>query len=434
MALHEHLRWKSGNMIHQHREVIKTAKRWSRLIPAILVIYIIAYIDRVNMGFGLQYIQEDLSIDGAKAGFAAGIFFIGYLVLQVPGGYLAQKWSVRKLVFTLMIGWGICAVLCGFVHSYHQLVALRFLLGVFEGGVQPALMVLISRWFPKAERGRAFSLFIMHNPIATLITGPFAGVILRYGTWRELFILQGLLPLVIGIGVWWFVSADRPEDAKWLSNEELSEIKALKAADGDVEVQSDPRLALGNLHVWYLGLLGMLVWLGFYGLQLWLPSLLKTVFQGDLTVGFVAAIPPVVAAFAIWFNGRGADKDKRYTIRVGVPLIIGGIVLCVSTSITADMRWGIVIALAVATACQLSFFGPYWTINSTLLPPAAIGIGYGIINGLGNLGGLLGPYLGGYLSDKTGSLGFSSICFGLAVVVAGVMALGLTRAVKKKLV
>ncbi|MBS5749212.1 MULTISPECIES: MFS transporter [Actinotignum] len=410
-------------------------RRWKILIPVIITIYIIAYIDRVNIGFGMEGIRESLNMDASQAGFAAGIFFIGYLVLQVPGGYLAQKWSARKVVFVLMIGWGVCAILAGFVHSYTQLLIARFTLGVFEGGVQPALMVLISRWFSKAERGRAFSLFIMHNPIATIITGPFAGLILMYGNWRELFIIQGALPLVIGVGLWWYFAADNPDTARWIDQDEKDEIRALQIIDGNEKpVESDWRLAVRNPFTWYLAFLGMFVWLGFYGLQIWLPTLLKQSFHGSLTVGLVSAIPPVCAGIAIWFNGKGADRDQRYCTRVGIPLILGGIILALSSFVTADQRWLVVVALAAATACQLSFFAPYWTINSLLLPPAAVGAGFGIINGIGNLGGMLGPYLGGWLQDLTnGNMFATTVFFGVSVAVAGLMAFGLSGAVRAKI-
>lgn len=409
-----------------------TNRRWTRLIPVILVIYIIAYIDRVNIGFGMGQIRESLHMDAAQGGFAAGIFFIGYLVLQVPGGYLAQKWSARKVVFCLMLGWGLCAILAGFVANYGQLLTARFMLGVFEGGVQPALMVLINRWFPKSEKGRAFSLFIMHNPIATVITAPLAGLILMHGSWRELFVIQGLLPLLIGVGLWLWVAADDPAEARWLSAQEAQEIATLKAADGDDSAASNWRAAVKSPYVWLLALMGMLVWLGFYGLQLWLPTLLKTVFKGELTVGLVAAIPPICAAAAIWINGRGADRDGRYNVRVAVPLIVGGVILATSTLITANQPWLVVLALAAATACQLSFFGPYWTMNSTLVRPEAVGAGFGIINGIGNLGGLLGPYVGGWIQDTTGSLALASVFSGCSVILAGIMALALRGAVRRR--
>lgn len=421
--------------LNEKIEIPKSPKRrWKILIPIIITIYIIAYIDRVNIGFGMEGIRETLNMDAGQAGFAAGIFFIGYLVLQVPGGYLAQKYSARTVVFWLMIGWGVTAVAAGFVQSYAQLCTARFVLGVFEGGVQPALMVLISRWFSKEERGRAFSLFIMHNPIATVITGPFAGLILMYGNWRELFIIQGALPLVIGVGLWWYFAADNPEHARWIDQSEKDEIRALQVLDGrDKPVESDWRVAVRNPYVWYLAFLGMFVWLGFYGLQIWLPTLLKQSFTGSLTVGLVSAIPPICAAIAIWYNGRASDRDKQYTIRVAVPLILGGIVLACSSFVTSEQRWLVVALYALATACQLSFFSPYWTINSIMLPPAAIGAGYGIINGIGNLGGMLGPYIGGWLQDATGgNLFASTIFFGSSVIIAGLMALALTSRVKKQ--
>ena len=194
------LPWKESSMSTETVAAGTRAKhhnrRWTILIPVIMFIYIIAYMDRVNIGFGMTQIREALNMSASQAGLASGIFFIGYLILQVPGGHLAQRWSAKKLVALLITLWGLCAIGEGLVHSYGQLVAVRFLLGLFEGGVQPALMVLINRWFPLSEKTRANSMFIMHNPIATLITGPFAGLLLSMGDWRLLFIIQGLLPFL----------------------------------------------------------------------------------------------------------------------------------------------------------------------------------------------------------------------------------------------
>lgn len=407
-------------------------RRWTILIPVIMFIYIIAYMDRVNIGFGMTQIREALNMNATQAGLASGIFFIGYLILQVPGGHLAQKWSAKKLVALLMALWGLCAIGEGLVHSYGQLVVFRFLLGLFEGGVQPALMVLINRWFPLSEKTRANSMFIMHNPIATLITGPFAGLLLSMGDWRLLFIIQGLLPF-LGLAIWWALSADRMEDATWCAPGERELVAAKKAAEDPAPVASDWHQAVHSPYVWTLALLGFLVWFGFYGLQMWLPTLLKQSFTTDWEVGLVSTIPPVVTGFAIWFNGRGADRDKRYNLRVAIPLMLGGVILACSTLVTADMRWLIMAVYSIATACQLCFFGSYWTMNSLLIRPAAVGAGFGIINGIGNLGGFVGPYVGGWVKDTTGSLPASTAIFGGAVVLAGVIALALTGAVRREM-
>ncbi|HEY9290930.1 MAG TPA: MFS transporter [Microlunatus sp.] len=396
-------------------------RRWSRLIPAILIIYVIAYIDRVNIGFALPSLSKELGLSGSQAGFAAGIFFIGYLFLQVPGGWLAQRWSAKRLVTILLIVWGLLAITTGFVQSYGQLLTVRFLLGLVEGAVQPAIMVMISRWFPAAERGRAFSLFIMHNPIAVIIAGPLSGLILSATGWREMFWIEGVAGLAIGVTVWALIAADSPSSARWLSADEREEIADLRAQDSTEVVQPNGWLALRTPVVWRLAIAGLLLWLGFYGLQLWLPSLLKETFTSDLTVGLVSALPPIAAAIAIWLNGRGADKDRRYTVRVMVPLIIGGLVLAASTLITGDQPVLIVAAMCVATACQLSFFGPFWSLAALRVPAAAMGVGFGLINGIGNLGGALGPYLGGALKDATGSLTISAAAFGLAVILAGLI-------------
>jgi sugar phosphate permease len=406
---------------HSETGTFGLRRRWVVLVPAILVIYIIAYIDRVNISFAISRLQDDLGINSAQAGFAAGIFFIGYLFLQVPGGYLAQRWSVKKLIIILLVAWGLLAASCGLVQSYGALLVVRFLLGLIEGAVQPALMVLITRWFPARERGRAFALFIMHNPIAVIIAGPLSGVILTFGGWRALFIIEGLGGLVIGLLVWTLIAADRPEQARWMKPAEVREIAELKGEQPTESVASRPMEAVRSSAVWQLAIAALFVWLGFYGLQLWLPTLLKKSFTGDLTIGLVSAIPPLVAAVAIWLNGRGADRDKRYEIRVLVPLVLGGIVLIFSTMITGEQRVLLVAALAVATACQLSFFGPFWSLASLRVPAVAVGVGYGMINGIGNLGGLLGPYLGGWLRDSTGSLLVSSALFGGSVILAGLI-------------
>ncbi|SDS84865.1 MFS transporter [Microlunatus soli] len=396
-------------------------RRWTRLIPVILTIYIIAYIDRVNIGFALPSLTTDLQLTGGQAGFAAGIFFIGYLFLQVPGGWLAQRWSAKRLVIILLICWGLLATATGFVQNYGQLLAIRFGLGVVEGAVQPAMMVLISRWFPAAERGRAFSLFIMHNPIAVIIAGPLSGLILTTGGWREMFWIEGIAGLLIGVTLWAWIAADSPDSARWLPAVERAEIAAQRAADPPPPTQSSGGLALRTPIVWRLAAGSLLLWLGFYGLQLWLPTLLKQTFTGDLTIGLVSALPPIAAAIAIWFNGRGADRDRRHALRVMVPLALGGIVLAASPLITGEQPVLIVLALCVATACQLSFFGPFWSLAAQRVPAAAIGVGFGMINGIGNLGGALGPYLGGALKDRTGSLAISAVAFGLAVIIAGVI-------------
>ena len=411
----------------------KINKRWTILIPVIMFIYIISYIDRVNIGFGLTQIRESLNMSASQAGFASGIFFIGYLILQVPGGYLAQKWSAKKIVAILMVLWGIMAVAQGLVTSFGQLLVARFLLGVFEGGVQPALMVMINRWFTLSEKTRANSFFIMHNPIATLITGPFAGLLLSFGDWRLLFIIQGLLP-ILGLAIWWALGADTPDKARWTSSDERQLIEAKRQSEERPAVESDWRAAVSSPVVWIMALLGFFVWFGFYGLQMWLPTLLKESFTTDMEVGLVSAIPPVVTAIAIYFNGRGADRDGRYSLRVAAPLILGGLILALSTLVTADMRWLIVGIFAIAQACQLSFFGSYWTMNSILVKPEAVGAGFGIINGIGNLGGFLGPYVGGWITDVTGSTPFATVVFGASVMIAGVMAVLLTPAVKRELV
>ncbi|MGN8130107.1 MFS transporter [Paenarthrobacter sp. 22069] len=205
--------------------------RWKRLIPVAIIVYIISFMDRTNIGFALNGLHQDLGIDAAQQGLAAGIFFIGYLVLQIPGGHLAEHWSAKKFVGIMVLIWGVLAVLSGFIQDFTQLLVVRFFLGVAEAGIWPAILVLISHWFPAAERARAYAFWMMNIAIASIITAPLSGWILSFADWRWLFIIEGLFPFVIAAPLWWALIADHPREAKWCSVQEREYIEKGLAAD-----------------------------------------------------------------------------------------------------------------------------------------------------------------------------------------------------------
>ena len=225
--------------------------RWLRLIPVAMIVYVISFMDRTNISYAFEGMGRDLGIDKTAQGLAGGIFFIGYLFLQIPGGMLAERWSAKRFVGVMIVLWGAMACLEGLVQNFTQLLIVRFLLGVAEGGIWPAILVLISHWFPSKERARAYAFWMANLAISSIITQPLSGAIVSSVGWRGLFIIEGILPFVIAAPLWWAFIADRPEDATWLSSVERAYIARETAADRRAEPPPmSMRSALLNVRVW----------------------------------------------------------------------------------------------------------------------------------------------------------------------------------------
>ncbi|MCH6470090.1 MFS transporter [Sinomonas terrae] len=407
-------------------------KRWTRLIPVAIIVYIISFMDRTNIGFALNGLQKDLGIDAAQQGLAAGIFFIGYLTLQIPGGHLAERWSAKKFVGIMVLVWGLLAVATGFVQNFAELLAVRFLLGVAEAGIWPAILVLISHWFPAAERARAYAFWMMNIAISSIITAPLSGWIISFSDWRWLFIIEGLFPFVIAAPIWWIFISDRPRDAKWVTPEERAYIEQALAAD---EASTPHREHVGIRHVfsngavWRLTLVYFLIQIGFYGLNIWLPKVVKTITSGSsLEVGFVTAIPYVLAMFALWYNAKAADRSGRYSTHVLLSMAVGAVALVISVATGSSIPFLAVVFISIAVAGALAYDGPFWAAASRAMPVVVAGSAMGLINAVGNLGGFVGPYVGGFLQDASGgSFLAASVFLAICLLAAGLVMLTLRR-------
>lgn len=408
--------------------------RWRRLIPVAIIVYIISFMDRTNIGFALAGLHKDLGINDAQQGLAAGIFFIGYLTLQIPGGHWAEHWSAKKFVGIMVLVWGALAVINGLIQNFWQLLAVRFLLGVAESGIWPAILVLISHWFPSAERARAYAFWIMNIPIASIITSPLSGWILNFGNWRALFIIEGAFPFIIAAPLWWILVADRPREAKWCSPEERDYIERSLAEDQAREAeltggeQVSFRQMFANGVVWRLTLVYFLIQIGFYGLNIWLPTVVKTITGGQsIEVGLVTAIPYVLAIIALWFNGRAADRSGRYSTHVLLSMAIGAVALVLSVGTGHHMPVLAIVFISIAVAGALAYDGPFWASSSRVMTIAMAGAAMGLINAVGNLGGFVGPYVGGFLQDLTGSFFITSVFLACCLLAAGLVMLSLRR-------
>jgi MFS family permease len=404
-------------------------KRWTYILPVIVFIYVICYIDRTNISFALPHLKTDMHLTGAQQGLASGIFFWGYLLLQIPGGYIAERWSAKRWVAILLVLWSVAAMASGLTHTFGQLILARFLLGVAEGGVQPALMTTIRSWFPFSERSRAYAIFKLYTPIAAIVAAPFSGIILTYADWRWMFIIQGGAPLIVGLIAWLAVVRDTPAKAGWLSETERNFIESSRIEEGEpLKHRATFKAAFTSRIVWQFALIYTLTQMGLLGLTLWLPSVLKKAFHTDMQVGFVAILPQIAAGVAIILVGRSADRRGSHVAHMSVVLGSAAVILTGASLISTQQKWLVLTAMVLGTAASIAWYGPFWATVTKLVPVAAAGAGMGLINGVGNLGSFFGPYIGGWLSDLSGGgYALTQAFFGGVFGIAALLVLTLRK-------
>jgi len=309
-------------------------------------------------------------------------------------------------------------------------------LGVAEGGIWPAILVLISHWFPARERARAYGFWMMNIAIASIITAPLSGWILTWGDWRTLFFIEGIFPFLIAAPLWWLLVADHPSQASWVSREEREYIEtSLARENAGAPRSAGLREVFRSSVVWRLVLVYFFIQVGFYGLNLWLPHLVKTTIGGSyLTVGAVTAIPYVFAIAGLWINARSADRTGRYSIHVMVSLTIGAVALVLSVAFGSIVALSIFL-ISIAMAGALAYDGPFWASASQAMPVALAGGAMGLINALGNLGGFAGPYVGGWLQDASGGSFLSTaVVLAVALMLGGLVMLTLRKQADRRAV
>jgi len=397
-------------------------KRWMHIIPPILCVYIVAFMDRTNIGFAMAGgMSKELGMTSSIAGIAAGIFFVGYLFLQVPGGQIAEHGSAKKFIAGTIVAWGILAIMSGFATNITQLLILRFLLGVAEGGVMPAVLTIVRHWFPSEERGRATAFVIMNNPIASIITGPLSGYILVKYNWHYVFIIEGIISLLL-ILVWLPLISDRPETAKWISKEERDYlVERLKQEQESFEIDQKKKASLKeiifNKTLWKLILIFFFYQTGVYGYTLWLPTILKNLTKTGMDqVGLLSIFPYIATIIGLFVFGYLTDKTSKKKIYVIIPIV--GFAVCLYLSVR--LQQSIWLSFAMLVGC--GFFlqaasAVFMTIPPALFSGEVAGGATGIINALGNLGGFLGPFLVGALM-QTYSYNISIYSLVISLVIA----------------
>lgn len=377
--------------------------RWWRVVAPILIACIISFMDRVNISFALPGgMEADLAITSQMAGLTSGIFFIGYLFLQIPGGRAAVNGSGKRFIAWSLIAWAVVSIATGFVTNHYQVLVLRFVLGVAEGGMLPVVLTMISNWFPEREIGRANAFVMMFAPIGGMVTAPISGAIIQGLDWRWLFIIEGLLSIVV-LAVWWVLISDRPQEARWLPAAEREYLLAELESDKQARSLKQPvskaplRDVFRNSGLMKLVALNFFYQTGDYGYTLWLPTILKNLTGANMAgVGLLAILPFVATIIGIYVISTLSDKTGKRRLWVMISL------LCFAAALLASvvLRHNIVAAYIALVVC--GFFlkaatSPFWSIPGRIASPEVAGGARGVINGLGNLGGFCGPWLVGMM-------------------------------------
>ncbi len=401
-----------------------------RLLPFLFVLYVVAYLDRVNVGFAALQMKAALRFSDPVYGFGAGMFFVGYLLFQIPSNIFLVKFGARRWIAVLMIAWGVISSCMMLVHTTAGFYTLRFLLGAAEAGFFPGIIFYLTFWFPANVRARSVSWFLMAMPLAGVIGGPLAGALLSlHGArglagWQWLFLLEGLPAILLGAAVR-FVLTEKPADAHWLTDPERATL--LGALEREGKASAIPRGSfLSEIvlrgEVWLLcGAYFTLLWSS-YGLGLWLPEVVKN-FSGysNWGTGLISAIPFVAAVAVMGLVAARSDRTQKPHVHFAVSAFGGAAAFALSTQFHSVVPS--TICLSIAVAGIYSAFGPFWAMPGEILSGASSAAGIAFINSLGNLGGLFGPYVTGKAKEITGTFVAATLILGAMLLLSACLAL-----------
>lgn len=398
-----------------------------RLIPLLCIAYIISYIDRTNVGFAALTMNPDLGLTPEQFGFAAGMFFVGYCIFEIPSNVALQRFGARKWLARIMVTWGLAAAGTAFATGPISYSVIRFITGVAEAGFYPGAIFYIATWFPVAVRGRILAWFVVAVPLSSVISGPISTALLQmdgiYGLtgWQWLFIIEGLPACVMG-AITLYVLADRPEEARWLTDAEKLALRAQLDAEHHSETKKDLWGALADPRVLVLSLAYFFFVTGSIGVNIWLPQILRPYGLSTLEIGFISAIPYIAGSIALILWSHFLDKSRKYVKHYVIGCAVSGVGFL--ASVMFDSLWLAVAGVSIAVIGMSGARPAIFCIPPRFLSGAAAAGGIALINSFGNLGGFLGPYAIGWLRQTTG--GFTAALYFLAasMVLSAVLAMG----------
>ena len=404
-----------------------------RIIPYLFICYIVNYLDRFNVSFAALEMQGDLGLSDAVYGLGASMFFVGYVFFEIPSNLIMERVGARVWIARIMISWGAVSVCMMFVETRFSFYLLRFLLGVAEAGFFPGMIFYLTYWIPARERARAFALFLTSTSLAGVFGGPISAALLKMGSlgglkgWQWLFLVEGIPAILLG-AITLFYLVDRPEQAKWLSQEErdwLSEKMKNEHADKQRRHGLTLIQALTHASVWRLCLLYFSIIISFYGVAFWLPQIVKS-FSGlsNSVVASISAIPYFIASVGMVLIANHSDRtgERRWHVALSA---YGG---CLGLGLTGyflqnHLPVPAFISLCLAATGIWSTLGPFWSLPTAFLSGTAAAGGIALINSIGNIGGFVGPYIIGYVKEVTGSFTSGMLVLAATLFVAGFIAL-----------
>lgn len=397
--------------------------RWYRIIPVVFITYSLAYLDRANFGFAVAGgMSEDLNITKGTSSLLGSLFFLGYFFFQIPGAQYAAHKSAKKLIFISLISWGALAAATGMVNNVSSLIVIRFMLGVVESAVMPAMLILLSQWFTKKERSRANTFLILGNPVTVLWMSVLSGYLINSLGWRWMFILQGA-PGILWAFVWWKMVDEKPKDANWLTNTEKEEIEdQLSEEQLGIKPVKNYIQAFKSTTVILLCLQYLLWSFGVYGFVMWLPSIIKSAPDMDIvTTGWLSSVPYILAILGMLAASYFSDKTLNRKLFIWPFLLIASLSFYGSYLLGTEHFWISFGLLVLAGGALYAPYGPFFAVIADILPKNVVGGALGLINSLGALGSFAGAYLVGYLNSSTGSFDASYIAMSVSVLLSAVI-------------
>jgi MFS transporter, ACS family, tartrate transporter len=406
-----------------------------RILPFIFLLFIVALLDRLNIGFAALTMNKELAISSQQYGLIFGIFFFGYFFFEIPSNLLLHKVGARVWIARILISWGMVAMLTGFVHTVHQLYIVRFLLGLAEAGYFPGIALYLTYWFPQREQARALALLLAAIPLTTILGAPLSGLILDHvhwlgvSSWRWLLILEGTPALAGGI-LTYFLLPGCPQEAKFLTADEKEWIRAELGREEQKKLEQRRYSALQALssgRVWHLVLTYFGMTMGNYALQSWAPQLVKSLSSGysNSTIGLLVTIPNLVGLAAMILVSRSSDRTLERRYHVAIPAIVGAGSL-VLLGATRSPFYSVTLLCSLAAGIY-STFGPFWALPNEFLTGYSAAAGIALINSVGNLGGFAGPYTIGRIATKTGNPYAGLAIAGVALFISAILVLLLPR-------
>ncbi len=404
------------------------------ILPFLFILYIIAFLDRVNFGYAALEMNSALSLSAEMFGLLSGLFFIGYLLFEIPSNIILQKIGARVWISRIMISWGIVVMVTAAATSATDLAILRFLLGIAEAGFFPGMILYITMWFREQELARAVALFMTALAVSNIIGAPVSTWILDtagwlgIAGWRWLFIIEGIPAILLGI-VTWFYLTDKPADARWLDDREKEWLTAELEKEREQRIRDGAhtrfRDVITDRKVWYLGLIYSLVTVGLYGLGFWMPLIIRSLNPAfsNFEIGLWMTIPFIAALVCMILWSRHSDRYGERCWHTALPPLVGGLALAGAGFVSSSNPILAFCLLVVATIGIYCFFSPFWTLPAVFLTGSAAAAGIAAVNSVGNIGGFVGPSLIGYIVAATGRTEGGLVVIGACLILCSILTL-----------